>query len=177
MAPLALSVTAIGTAIFTVWKTRSPGRSSARAASNTRHESALQLLGLLQRDARFLDLVYEDIDQHSDRDIGLAARAFLLNCRQVVDTYFDVRPVINGSAGDPVLIKSDFDPSLVRFSDGDPFEPGAEYALDQPGWRATRCRLPDIDPGDNLRILVPAEVKRMTSRPAAGRGPKSLIPG
>ena len=37
-------------------------------------QAALQLLGLLQRDARFIDFVEEDIAGYADADIGAAAR-------------------------------------------------------------------------------------------------------
>src|SRR6478735_6052453 len=36
-------------------------------------DAALQLLGLLQRDARFIDFVEEDIVNYTDADIGAAA--------------------------------------------------------------------------------------------------------
>ena len=36
--------------------------------------AALQLLGLLQREARFIDFVEEDIAAYSDADIGAASR-------------------------------------------------------------------------------------------------------
>jgi len=38
-------------------------------------DAALQLLGLLQRDARFIDFVEEDVAGYSDADIGAAGRS------------------------------------------------------------------------------------------------------
>ncbi|WP_234745964.1 DUF2760 domain-containing protein, partial [Burkholderia sp. WTPI3] len=44
-------------------------------------QAALQLLGLLQRDARFIDFVEEDIAGYGDADIGAAARLVHDGCR------------------------------------------------------------------------------------------------
>ena len=48
------------------------------------HEAALQLLGLLQRDARLVDFLEEDIAPHGDADIGAAARIVHEGCRRVL---------------------------------------------------------------------------------------------
>jgi hypothetical protein len=59
----------------------------------TTPEAALQLLGLLQRDARFIDFVQEDIAAYSDADIGAAARVVHEGCRKVLDEHFAIAPV------------------------------------------------------------------------------------
>ncbi|MEN9437490.1 MAG: hypothetical protein RIR09_2145, partial [Pseudomonadota bacterium] len=44
-------------------------------------DAALQLLGLLQREARLIDFTQEDIRAYSDADIGAAARVVHAGCR------------------------------------------------------------------------------------------------
>ena len=62
-------------------------------------EAALQLLGLLQRDARFIDFVQEDIGAYSDADIGAAARVVHEGCRKVLDEHFAIAPVRSEAEG------------------------------------------------------------------------------
>jgi hypothetical protein len=50
--------------------------------------AALQLLGLLQRDARFVDFVEEDIARYADAEIGAAARLVHDGCRAVLREHF-----------------------------------------------------------------------------------------
>src|SRR5574337_1703476 len=49
-----------------------PPAPPAPALREAPHEAALQLLGLLQREARFVDFVQEDVAGYSDADIGAA---------------------------------------------------------------------------------------------------------
>jgi len=50
-------------------------------------DSALQLLGLLQQEARFIDFIEEDLQHHSDADIGAAARVVHEGCRRVIQQH------------------------------------------------------------------------------------------
>ncbi|OYV18887.1 MAG: hypothetical protein CG438_948, partial [Methylococcaceae bacterium NSP1-1] len=45
-------------------------------------DAALQLLGLLQKEARFIDFIREDITSYSDADIGVAARVVHEGCNK-----------------------------------------------------------------------------------------------
>jgi len=60
----------------------------------TTPEAALQLLGLLQREARFVDFVQEDVAAYSDADIGAAARVVHEGCCKVLGEHFSIEPVV-----------------------------------------------------------------------------------
>src|ERR1700691_4778429 len=51
-------------------------------------DGALQLLGILQRDARILDFFMEDIAPYSDEQIGAAARDVHEKTREVLTRHF-----------------------------------------------------------------------------------------
>ena len=53
--------------------------------------SALQLLGLLQREARFVDFVQEDVVGYTDAEVGAAARVVHEGCRKVLGAHFSIR--------------------------------------------------------------------------------------
>jgi hypothetical protein len=53
-------------------------------------DGALQLLGLLQREARFIDFIQEDVAAYADADIGAAARVVHEGCRKVLHDNFTI---------------------------------------------------------------------------------------
>ena len=55
--------------------------------------AALQLLGLLQREARFVDFIQEDVAPYTDAEIGAAARVVHAGCRKVLGEHFTIAPV------------------------------------------------------------------------------------
>ena len=54
-------------------------------------DAALQLLNLLQKEARFIDFIKEDITAYSDADIGAAARVVHEGCNKTLDEYFGLK--------------------------------------------------------------------------------------
>ena len=59
-------------------------------------DGALQLLGILQRDARVLDFFMEDIAPYSDEQVAAAARDVHEHTREVLIRCFAPAPVIDG---------------------------------------------------------------------------------
>src|SRR3954470_9061710 len=58
-------------------------------------DGALQLVGILQRDARVLDFFMEDIAPYSDDQIGAAAREVHTKTREVLIRHFAPQPVLD----------------------------------------------------------------------------------
>jgi hypothetical protein len=54
--------------------------------------AALQLLGLMQREARFVDFIQEDVAPYTDAEIGAAARVVHEGCRKVLREHFTLSP-------------------------------------------------------------------------------------
>ena len=55
-------------------------------AENTQqHESAAQLLQLLQKHGRLVDFIFEDIDTYSDEQVGAGVRVVHQGCRKVLN--------------------------------------------------------------------------------------------
>ena len=79
----------------------------------TTPEAALQLLGLLQREARFVDFVQEDVAAYSDADIGAAARVVHEGCRKVLGEHFSIEPVRSESEGSRITLAEGHDASVI----------------------------------------------------------------
>ena len=125
----------------------------------TTPEAALQLLGLLQRDARFIDFVQEDIGAYSDADIGAAARVVHEGCRKVLDEHFAIAPVRSEAEGSRVTLAAGFDAAAVRVTGNVVGQAPFVGTLSHRGWRVTDTRLPALAEGHDASVIAQAEVE------------------
>lgn len=121
--------------------------------------SALQLLGLLQREARFIDFMQEDIQGYSDADIGAAARVVHEGCRKVLREHFTLTPVRTESEGSRITLPAGFDAASVRLTGNVVGQAPFTGTLNHRGWRATDTRLPQLAASHDPAILAQAEIE------------------
>ena len=62
-------------------------------------DGAVQILSLLQRDARLVDFLMEDISAYSDEQVGAAVRDVQAQSKQSLERYLQFQPVIDGVEG------------------------------------------------------------------------------
>ena len=122
-------------------------------------DAALQLLGLLQREARFVDFLQEDITPYSDAEVGGAARLLHGGCRKVLQDVFDLEPIRSEEEGSRIALPAGFDAAAVRVTGNVVGQPPFAGALQHKGWRATAVRLPGLTEGHDTRVIAPAEVE------------------
>ncbi len=122
-------------------------------------DGALQLLGLLQREARFIDFIEEDVAAYTDADIGAAARVVHEGCRKVLRDNFTISPVRSEAEGSRVTLPAGFDAAAVRVTGNVVGQPPFNGNLTHRGWRVSETRLPKLAGGHDLRIVAAAEVE------------------
>jgi hypothetical protein len=122
-------------------------------------EAALQLLGLLQRDARFIDFVEEDIAKYSDADIGAAARLVHDGCRATLREHFTIQPVRDEAEGSRVTINEGFDATAIRLTGNVVGKAPFLGSISHRGWRVADVRLPKLTQSHDATVLAPAEVE------------------
>lgn len=122
-------------------------------------DGALQLLGMLQREARVLDFFMEDIAPYSDEQVGAAARDVHQHTREVLVRHFAPAPVIDAVEGSPAT-PPDGNPALVKYVGNVPAtgKPSGGV-LRHRGWRATAVKLPQLNSRTDLAVLAPAEIE------------------
>jgi len=76
-------------------------------------DGALQILGILQRDARLVDFLMENIAPYTDEQIGAAVRGVHEQSRQTLERYLTLAPVVDGVEGTYAKITSK-DPAAVK---------------------------------------------------------------
>ncbi len=121
--------------------------------------AALQLLGLLQREGRFLDFIAENIDGYDDAQVGAAVRSIHSGCRQALHERIELERILREEDGSPVVIKEGFDPAAVRLTGNVTGAPPFQGTVQHGGWRAARVSLPESAAGVDARIIAPAEVE------------------
>lgn len=128
-------------------------------SAEERHASALFLLGLLQREGRFLDFLQEDIAGFSDSDVGAAARLVHEGCKKVLSQYVPTTPVVKETEGAQVDVAKGFDANRFRLTGNVTGEGPWKGSLKHHGWVTTRVGLPDVPTTVDVKVLAPAEVE------------------
>lgn len=122
-------------------------------------DAALQLLALLQRDARLIDFVGEDLSAYDDAQIGAAARVVHQGCAKVLREHFSIEPVRNEAEGSRVTLPAGFDAVAVKLTGNVVGQPPYTGSLSHRGWRVTEVRLPKLAERHDARVIAPAEVE------------------
>ncbi len=119
-------------------------------------DGAVQILSILQRDARLIDFLMEDISGYSDEQVGAAVRDVQEQARKSMERYLRLQPVIDGVEG--TYTKTDaLDATGVKLIGKVPASgkaPGG--TLRHKGWKADKVELPSAPPGN---VLAPAEIE------------------
>ena len=122
-------------------------------------DSALQLLGLLQQEGRFVDFLEEDVAGFSDTDIGAAARVVHQGCRKAIHDHLKILPVRPESEGSRITLPEGFDASSIRLAGNVVGNPPYNGRVVHRGWRVEEITLPKVAAGHDVRVLAPAEVE------------------
>jgi len=118
---------------------------------------ALNLLAMLQREARLVDFLQEPIAGYSDEQIGAAVRDVHRDCAALLERVFALKPVREEAEGTPVELSGDFDAARYRLAGRVPEQPPFRGTLAHHGWQATRCALAEwTGTQDAALVIAPA---------------------
>jgi uncharacterized protein DUF2760 len=122
-------------------------------------DAALQLLGLLQREARFIDFIQEDVAAYADADVGAAARVVHEGCRKVLRDNFTLSPIREEAEGSRISLPEGFDAAAIRVTGNVVGQPPFHGSLTHRGWQVVDIRLPKMAGSHEVRIVAAAEVE------------------
>lgn len=122
-------------------------------------DAALQLLSLLQKEARFIDFIKEDMTAYSDADIGAAARVVHQGCSKVIGEHFTLSAVSMDQEGKRVTLNKGFDADAYRLTGKIVGEAPFSGILVHKGWQVTDFNLPKLTEGHSAKIIAAAEVE------------------
>lgn len=121
--------------------------------------AALQLLGLLQREARFVDFIQEDVAPYTDAEIGAAARVVHEGCRKVLREHFAIQPVRTEAEGSRITLQAGFDATAVRLTGHVVGQAPFTGTLGHRGWQVTAVKLPQLTDTAAAHVIAQAEVE------------------
>ncbi len=122
-------------------------------------DAALQLLGVLQKEARFIDFIKEDLTAFNDADIGAAARVVHEGCKKAIDQYFTLDVVKSDAEGSRITVPKGFNATEIRLTGNIVGQAPFTGTLIHKGWKVTDIRLPKLTESHNAKIVAAAEVE------------------
>ena len=134
-------------------------RANMEAQAPTRSD-ALTLLATLQREARLIDFLMEDLSGYDDAQIGAAARDVHRGCAAVLERMFTLRPLRYQEEGAHVEIVAGYDPAQITLTGNVTGQLPLRGTLVHHGWQAMQCELPAWSgQEESARVIAPAEVE------------------
>lgn len=118
-----------------------------------------RLLGMLQRDARLLDFLMENLSAYDDQQIGASARDIHAKSQALIKKHLVLEPVLGQEEGTRVTVPGGFDPSAIRLVGNVSGQPPFQGTLQHAGWRVKGHSIPKPADGQDEFVLMPAEVE------------------
>lgn len=119
----------------------------------------VRLLGLLQREARLLDFLMENLAAYDDQQIGASVRDIQAKSQGVIKKHLTLEPVLAQDEGSRVTVPVGFDPAAIRLVGNVSGQPPFHGTLQHAGWRVRGVNLPQPGEGQDEFVLMPAEVE------------------
>lgn len=121
---------------------------------------AVTLLSALQRDARLVDFLMENIKDYDDAQIGAAVRDVHKKSKDVLQKMFAIESASNLTEGNNIKVPENFDQGqytlIGKISGTGPFNGTVEHA----GWKITKSDIPIWNgTPDSATIIAPIEVE------------------
>lgn len=123
---------------------------------------ALNLLAMLQREARLVDFLQEEIAAYSDEQIGAAVRDVHRDSRAAVERAFALKPIREELEGSTIELDGAFDAARYRLTGRVSERPPFRGALAHHGWQATKCVLPEWSGDEGAALIIAPAVVEVT---------------
>ena len=118
----------------------------------------VRLLGMLQREARLLDFLMENLSAYDDQQIGASVRDIQAKAQALIRKHLTLEPVLGQEEGSRVTVPTGFDPASIRLVGNVSGQPPFHGTLQHSGWRVKAVNLPRPEGQDEF-VLMPAEVE------------------
>ena len=120
---------------------------------------AITLLATLQREARLIDLVKENLSAYSDAQIGAAARPCLQQCAATLERVMSVQPIVSANDGSMIDVPESAGPARYQWiGEGS----GTNGKLVHHGWKVDQLELPQwTGPHQDSGVVAPVQVQRV----------------
>lgn len=132
---------------------------AAKTALNRDRRFYVHLLGLMQREGRLVDFLFEDLDAYEDAQIGAAARSVHAGSRKALGRVLKLGPLLDEPEGSPITVAPEFDPGTLTLTGNVVGDPPFSGRVCHRGWRVETFNLPDLSASEDAAVIAPAEVE------------------
>ena len=122
-------------------------------------DSAMQLLSLMQQEARLIDFLKEDLTAFSDEEVGAAARVIHTGGKKVLNDYVTLEPIRAEEEETRITIEAGFNPQQIRLTGNVTGNAPFNGTLVHKGWKANAINLPKLAENYDASVIAPAEVE------------------
>ncbi|EJG1818901.1 DUF2760 domain-containing protein [Vibrio parahaemolyticus] len=122
-------------------------------------DSAMQLLSIMQQEARLIDFLKEDLTSFSDEEVGAAARVIHTGGQKVLNDYVTLAHVRNEEEETRITVEEGFNPQEIRLTGNVTGSAPFHGTLVHKGWKATSMNLPKLAENYDASVIAPAEVE------------------
>jgi len=129
------------------------------SSPNAHYGPQLRLLGMLQRDAKLLDFLLENIKGLEDATIAAAVRDIQPKARIALGKYLTVAPLVDEIEGALLEVPLGYNPTEFSITGNVPPQAPYKAVVRHRGWKAISMNLPPLAKGDDGLILAPVEVE------------------
>lgn len=129
-----------------------------KGGKDTVPPAAYQILYLLQKEGRLIDMLHENIGDYDDETLGGAFRKLHEDLQELIKERFILEPVLNEEEGNTITLDS-IDPDSVKVSGKVPAEGPFTGELIHKGWRLKECKLPEMVDGWKGDVIAQAEIE------------------
>ena len=136
----------------------SPTRVTVRA--EPQRNDAVNLLAVLQREARLVDFLKEDMAPYTNEQVGAAVRDVHRDAGAALERMFGLKPAMEQAEGSSAEVPVGFDAGRVRLVGNVAGQPPYRGTVRHQGWEATKVQLPEWSGSEKAaRVVAPAEVE------------------
>lgn len=129
-----------------------------KGGKNAIPPAAYQILYLLQKEGRLIDMLNENISEYDDETLGGAFRKLHEDLSGILKERLIIEPVINEEEGSTIVL-DDIDPENIKISGNLPEKGPYKGELIHRGWRLKECKLPELVDGWKGDVIAPAEIE------------------
>ncbi|MFV8463664.1 DUF2760 domain-containing protein [Vibrio campbellii] len=122
-------------------------------------DSAMQLLSIMQQEARLIDFLKEDLTSFSDEEVGAAARVIHTGGQKVLADYVTLAHIRNEDEETRITVAEGFNPQEIRLTGNVTGNAPFNGTLVHKGWKATDMNLPKLAENYDASVIAPAEVE------------------
>jgi hypothetical protein len=134
-------------------------RSAPKEEHGNFEEGAYALLSLMQKEARFLDFVQENLQEIPDAQVGAVSKRIHKDLTKLFKQFLKVEPVFDSAENQKVSIEEGFEPAEIQLSGNVEKKPPLEGILRHKGWMVDSLNLPRRTSAARTKVLQPAQVE------------------